>query len=82
MSSGTKITLSFKKTQEVVKLEGKVKACQKYCLSVWRDTKEYGTKTYFAKAPENNKLKENNSIEEKTGKWYKLAIHGSLKANK
>lgn len=34
------------------------------------------------KAPENNKLKENNSIEEKVSKWYKLEIHRSLMTNK
>ena len=34
------------------------------------------------KAPENNKLKENNSIEEKVGKWCKLEIHRSLMTNK
>ena len=39
-------------------------------------------KHIMQKAPENNKLKENNSIEEKVGKWYKLEIHRSLMTNK
>lgn len=39
-------------------------------------------KHIMQKAPENNKLKDNNSIEAKVGKWYKPKIHRSLMAKK